>query len=113
MIQQIISDKVADWIKTGEVRNAGEINEGLCADFASAIASQIQCMITGVYDVEDVDLLPCESSDSFKQAVSKDWIGHTALFFDGLFYDSESPLGVSKFEDLQVNQRAMNKRGKL
>lgn len=107
-LSKSIEATVASWIESGDVLSSKEINDGLCADFASLIAVDGGCEIVGVYDFEDIDSIQGQVSESFKLAVENDWIGHTALYRAGLFFDSETPEGVSRFEDLPVNQRAMN-----
>ena len=107
-LQQKIESTVISWIESGDVHSSKEINDGLCADFASSIADDEDCEIVGVYDSEDIDSIQGQISESFKLAVKNDWIGHTAIYRDGLFFDAEAPEGVSRFEDLSINQRAMN-----
>lgn len=107
-LHRIIESTVNSWIGSGDVLSAKEINDGLCADFASSIAENKSCEIVGVYDSEDIDGIQGQVSDEFKLAVENDWIGHTALYRAGLFFDSETPDGINRFEDLPVNQRAMN-----
>jgi hypothetical protein len=107
-LQHSIEATVASWIESGDILSSKDINDGLCADFASSIAENLKCEIVGVYDLEDIGGIKGQVSKSFRMAVESDWVGHTALYHDGKFFDSETPSGVSRFEDLPVNQRAMN-----
>lgn len=97
----------AGWLASGEADSLRAINEGLCADFANALHSGMRSLtIYGVYDPEDLLRLPGETSSQFQRLVFDDLIGHTAIFFEGRFYDAEAPHGVSSFEDLPICVRA-------
>lgn len=98
------------WSADADVGSIEEINYGLCADFANAIASVVPSVeIHGIYDESDVGCVPRGCSGKFMCAVKADLIGHTAVYFDGLFYDSEAPEGVRLFEQLPVCQRSMRR----
>ena len=106
-LSKIIESKAASWCST-EKLSLSDINNGLCADFANAVDAIFEGLrIVGVYDIEDLKALPKGHSSDFYNAVSQDHIGHTALFFEGLFFDCECAAGCSRFEDLPVNKRGM------
>lgn len=107
-MHNIIETLAADWVASGDVRTTQCINHGYCADFATDVWKATGADIAGVYDPEDLEGLAGGCSDQFKKAVEEQLIGHTAIFHDGKYYDSESPEGVTRFEELPVNQRAMN-----
>ncbi len=103
----LIEEAVASWIASGDADNAASINNGLCADFATVFTNVSGAEIVGVYDVDDLQSLRGGFTKEFCNAVRADWIGHTAILFHGKYFDSEAVNGVLRFEDLPVNQRAM------
>jgi len=107
ILSRIIQVTVQSWVQSGDASCASDINCGLCADFAHSISEQHTCNVVGVYDLDDLELLAGGFSSAFSQAVKDDLIGHTAVFHDGKFYDSETPNGVCMFEDLPINKRCM------
>ncbi|MDQ2077449.1 hypothetical protein [Marinimicrobium sp. ABcell2] len=106
-ITETVRQLTESWLVDDDVRSVQDINNGLCADFANALADLIPFSeIHGIYDERDISEVPGEFSKEFREAVSAGMIGHTAIFIDGLFYDSEAPNGVPCFEQLPLCQRA-------
>ena len=92
-----------DWVRTSDVVSLRDINEGLCADFANAVQELFpDAEIVGVYDTEDLDGNAGPYSEAFANAVKNDFIGHTALKYNGMFYDAEAHGGVTLFEELPI-----------
>ena len=102
-----------------EYLNDGEtietINNGLCADFANSLnnITKHSSMIVSIYDYEDLfnacvdfdfklpfDISPLEKMDKFYFP-----FGHTFLFYEGKFFDSECIEGVYKIEDIPIIKR--------
>lgn len=106
-ISKIVQDLVDGWCEDG--LTPVEINNGYCADFANALEILVPGgTVQGVYEQEDLEYCFGGYSPEFKQAVIDGHIGHSAIMANGLFYDAEAPNGVPRFEDLPVNQRAIN-----
>lgn len=107
-ITSAILETTADWIRASDVENVREINEGLCADFANAIHKQFpDAVIVGVYDADDLNGIGGPYSKAFANAAKNDLIGHTALKYNGIFYDAEAHSGVARFEDLPICSAAL------
>ena len=107
MYSRVIANLGSEWLQS-EVESLSEINNGLCADLANAVAKIDGTYdIVGVYDSEDLNALPGGYSPEFESAVSQGDIGHTALYREGKFYDAECSSGVPRFENLPINIRAL------
>ena len=108
MYSHVIANLGSEWLQS-EVESLSEINNGLCADFANAVANIDGIYeIVGVYDSEDLNVLLGGYSPEFESAVSQGAVGHTALYREGKFYDAECSTGVSCFEKLPINIRVLN-----
>lgn len=103
----VIANLGSEWLQS-EVESLSDINNGLCADFANAVAKiDGTYYIIGVYDLEDLNVLLGGYSPEFECAVSQGDIGHTALYREGKYYDAECSSGVTRFEKLPINIRAL------
>lgn len=114
-IQKKFKKILEEYLRDGEIIES--INNGLCADFANSLEKIIgqDSIIVSIYGYEDLydacsdfnfnfnpsfDIKPIEKMDKFYFP-----FGHTFLYYEGKFYDSECIEGVYKIEDIPTIKR--------
>jgi hypothetical protein len=108
MLSKAIKKLSGSYLATAEVQSIREINEGLCADFATEVCDNVPCTrVVGVYDMESLNHSKFIHSTAFLRAVEDDLIGHTCILYKGMFYDAEAAEGVQTFEELPCIQRTL------
>lgn len=129
LTRQVIHDSIIklrhSWVSSGTVSSIESINRGLCYSFAEELIFDILSAEEGYslmnnnenfmyfendsdeFGEWDVDKLShagiCPPQGlSWKQISSIDFGYHVWIFFDGMYYDAETPQGVRSFFDLPL-----------
>lgn len=89
-----------------------EINAGLCADFQHAVWEELG-KPDWIETVDDENLRRAEENipNGQREAETASWYSHTFMRVNGLYYDSECPLGVVMWRDLPFFNRRMQSNG--
>lgn len=119
-IEQIIQRRIELFTKNENVKNAYQINNGYCEEFAMDVISDL-----GDYGDKTYELTTENFSDEWRivqpgfksdfgnlpESVKKeiDLPGHVWIFHKGKHYDSERPDGVKNFFNLPIFKRTIER----
>lgn len=105
-ISEIISSQSLLMIKNKEAKTLKDINNGLCEVLSDRVSALFDVEIFSIYSIDECDELGVED-EALRAAAIEGFAGHTFIYSNGKYFDSEAQEGVLEIHQLPSFMRAI------